>query len=307
MRALAAAVLVGAALMGAALMGAALMGATIVGAASAATVTDNPVELANPDIDELSGLALSRADPAVLWGHNDTGAGPVLYRFGPRGEDFGAVHVPGAKARDWEDLAAFEQDGAPALLIADTGDNFSLRTQLTLYAVSDPGRAGEPRLLWALAFRFPDGAHDCEAVAVDPVAREILLVTKRDQPARLYRLPLPARALAGVAQAEFLAELPDLRGDPLPARLLGRFANSATALTLSRDGATAVLVTPRHAYVYRRPAGASWAQVLARPGIALDLPPLKQIEAAALSVNGRELIVGSEGRPARLARIALPQ
>jgi hypothetical protein len=50
-----------------------------------------------------------------------------------------------------------------------------------------------------------------------------------------------------------------------------------------------------------------WAQAFGGAPAVLALPDLKQVEAAALSVDGRELFVGSEGRPGRLARIALPQ
>jgi hypothetical protein len=266
------------------------------------------VDIANADLDELSGLAVSRADAQVLWGHNDTGGGAFLFRFGSDGADLGRVAIAGVQAHDWEDLAAFEHEGAPALLIADVGNNLASRAIVTLYAVSDPGRSGAPRLLWRLPFRFPDGARDCEAVAVDAAAREILLVSKRDTPPRLYRLALPARTPEGVQQAEFVAEL-----SRWPARnglsLLRFFADSPTAFDISRDGTRAALVTPTHAYLYRRAAGGAWSQSLQRPEAALPLPAreLDQIEAAAFTADGRELLVGSEGVPTRLARIALPQ
>ena len=283
------------------------MRAALLLAAAAAAASPGAVDLANPAIDELSGLAVSRADAGVLWGHNDTGAGPVLYRFGPAGEDLGSVFVKGARASDWEDLAAFEQRGVPALLVADTGDNLGVRNELTLYAVSDPGRAGPARLLWRLPFRFADGARDCEAVAVDPVGREILLVTKRDEPPRLYRLALPERTPAAPQVAEYLGDVGGLPAPGLGERVLRPFARKPTALDVSRDGATAVLVTPREALVYRRAPGQGWAQAFAAPVATLELPGLPQVEAAALSADGRELIVGSEGRPGRIARIALPQ
>jgi len=264
-------------------------------------------EVANRDLHELSGLAVSRADANLLWGHNDTGGGAVLYRLGPSGEDLGAVRVAGTRANDWEDIAAFEHAGAPALLIADTGDNLAVRGAAVLYAVTDPGRDGAPALLWRLAFRFPDGARDCEAVAVDAAGRDILLVSKRDRPPRLYRLPLPDRTPDGTLRAEFLGELGELPGAGLAQRLLQPYANAPTALDIGRDGATAVLVTPKHAHVFRRAPGATWAQAFARPAATLELPALGQVEAVALSADGREFIVGSEGRPGRLARIALPQ
>lgn len=286
--------------------------ALVAALAGGAVLAADVVEVANLDLDELSGLAVSRRDATVLWGHNDTGGGAVLYRIGPSGEDLGAIAVEGARAYDWEDLAAFEHDGAPALLVADTGDNFALRSEATLYAVSDPGREGAPALLWRLRFRYPDGARDCEAAAVDMAAREILLVSKRDARPRLYRVPLPQRTPQAVQTAEYLGEVGGL---PQPAASLGEilfawfssYRDSPTALAVSRDGLTAVLVTYRQAYVYRRAPAVAWAQAFEKPVALLALPPaLEQVEAAALSPDGRELIVGSEGSPARLARLALP-
>ena len=269
-----------------------------------------PVELASPDIDELSGLAVSRADATLLWGHNDTGGGSRLYRIGMNGEDLGAASIPAAQSNDWEDIAAFDHAG-PALLVADTGDNFELRSFVTLYAVRDPGRRGAPALLWRLDFRYPDGARDCEAVAVDPADRAVLLVTKRDERPRVYRLPLPEATPRALQTAEFLGEAAGLP----PAPTLGQklkaplsvYVDSPVALDISRDGRTAALVTGRHAYLYRRAPEGTWAQAFAAAPVVVALPPIEQVEAAALSADGRELIVGSEGRPGRLARIALPQ
>lgn len=261
--------------------------------------------LADPDLDELSGLAASRADPGVLWGHNDTGNGPVLYRVGAQGEALGQVEVEGVQSGDWEDIAAFTDAGGPALLIGDTGDNFGLRAYATLYAVRDPGQGSAAPLLWRVDFRFPDGGRDCEAVAVDPRRNEILLLTKRDRPARLYRLPLYASAPKERQVAELvgtMAPLPKARG------LRDRFAHTPTALDISADGGTAVIVTPTQAYVYRRAGNEPWVDAFARPvpGIPLPARELEQIEAAALSADGRVLTIGSEGSPGRWARIALP-
>lgn len=283
--------------------------------ASGAALAADPVDLANRQLDELSGLALSRADASVLWGHNDTGSGPVLYRIGARGEDLGAVLLPDAGATDWEDIAAFEDSGGPALLVGDVGDNFALRPFVTLYAVHDAGR-GAPHLLWRMDFEYADGARDCEAIAVDPATRSILLVSKRDSPPRLYRLALPQQPPKTRQVAEFLGEigpLPDpTLGERLRAPMAAHFTHAPTALDISRDGLTAVLVTQRHAYVYRRGRDAPWAQAFRAPVAAIPLPALGQIEAATLSADGRELVIGSEGRPGRpdrpgrLARVALP-
>jgi hypothetical protein len=234
----------------------------------------------------------------------------VLYRIGLNGEDLGSVTVPDAQAGDWEDIAAFDDAGGPALLIGDIGDNFSLRKTSTLYAVRDGGRDEGVRLLWKLPFRYADGTRDCEALAVDPIRREILLITKRDKPPRIYRLPLPDQPPRGEQIARFAGELPNLlplkTDERLRAPLASPFYNSPTAFDVSRDGLAAVVVTPRDAYLYRRSPLESWADALQRPGQVIGLPRFSEIEAGALSADGRWLYIGSEGRPAPFARIELP-
>ena len=282
----------------------------LIAAALVALAADSGT-LANPDLDELSGLTFSRADPGVLWGHNDTGGGAFLYRFDSKGGDLGRAWVPFAQSDDWEAIAAFEDAGGPALLIADTGDNFQWRAMSTLYAVRDPGRTGDVKMLWRLDFAFADGPRDCEAVAVDPVAREILLLTKRDRPSRLYRLPLPERAPDGRQVAEFVGEIapqpPVTRQERWQSPLQGAFLHSPTGFDISRDGLTAAVVTLNEAYVYRRRQGQGWLEVLQKKVPRIPLPKLPQIESGALSPDGQWLYVGSEKTPARWARIKLPR
>jgi hypothetical protein len=262
--------------------------------------------VASPAVDELSGLAVSGADATVLWGHNDSGDGAVLYRMGLQGEDLGRIVVEGAHAGDWEDLAAFRHREGPALLVADTGDNFGMRTFSTLYAVLDPGRGDGARLLWRLDFRFADGERDCEGVAVDPLAREILLLSKRDDPPRLYRLPLPDAPPREQQVAELLGPIAPLPPRPLHRRLARRYAYAPTAFDISADGLTAVIASSVEARVYRRRPGESWLEVLRNPGQPVPLAGLESVEAAALSADGRILYLGAEGRPGRWWRIALP-
>ena len=46
-----------------------------------------------------------------------------MYAVGTDGSDYGALTLRHASNYDWEDLAVFELDDKPYLLIADTGDN----------------------------------------------------------------------------------------------------------------------------------------------------------------------------------------
>lgn len=267
--------------------------------------------LAQPALDELSGLTVSKADPSLLWGHNDSGGKAELFRIGVDGSDLGRLRVSGARAYDWEDISAFEWRGKPALLIADVGDNKSERRSVTLYAVSDPGRTGEPaRLLWQLDFRYDDGPRDCEAVTVDPADASVLLLTKRELPKRLYRLPLPkGKPPVGVATAELLGEVAtvpqptalDHLGNPMQAHFFGQ----PTAMDLSPDGRSLLVLTYQHALRWRRSAGQPWIEALATAPQVIALPFLRQAEALAVAADGQSMWVSSEGAGAPLLRVPL--
>ena len=265
----------------------------------------------NPALDELSGLAIAHAEPTLLWGHNDSGDGPNLFRIGVNGEDDGRIAVAGARAVDWEDIAAFDWQGQPALLVADTGDNTARRETVTLYVISDPGRAGEPKLLWKLDFRYPDGARDCEAVAVDPREHSVILISKRDRPQHLYRLRLPEQPpIGGPVVAEALGTLTTLPtpglGDLLENPLYSQFSGP-TALDIAASGAFAVITTYKNAFLYRRAPGQDWPQAFAAQPQAITLPPLRQTEAGAISADESALYVSGEGQAPPLLRIPLPR
>src|SRR4051794_7420602 len=154
-------------------------------------------------LSDLSGLAASRVHPDVVWVLDDGGNPPVLYAVGNRGGVQATFRIADVANTDWEDLAAFELDHRHYLLIADTGDNGGLRRTLQLHVVEEPRVLVDGTLhpAWSIAFRWPDGARDCEAVAVDAARGEILLVSKRRRPPEVFVLPLrPAQPGLQVAR-----------------------------------------------------------------------------------------------------------
>lgn len=258
---------------------------------------------ANEALTELSGLTRSLATDDWLIAHNDSGDGARLFRVGLDGSDGGIVAVPQAVAIDWEDIATLRWQGEPALLIGDIGDNKAQRQAVTLYAVRDPGAAGrEAALLWQLNFRYPDGPRDAEGLAVDPTSGDMLILSKRERPPVVYRLPAVTRAPepGSVVTAERLGpvmHLPaptavDLADDPQ----FGWLRDWPTALDIAPDGASAVVTTYKDAYRYRRSAGESWALAFARPPERIDLPQWKQTEAGGFTADGSRFCAGSEQR-----------
>jgi hypothetical protein len=149
--------------------------------------------LADPELDEVSGMAASRAHPGVYWAQNDSGGGARLIAMRADGTRVASYALAGAEATAWEDLDAFELDGKRYLLIADTGDNGGIRKQLTLYVVEEPARLRDGDSLkpaWTNNFRWPDGARDCEASAVDAARGEVLLISQKRVPPELFRVKL---------------------------------------------------------------------------------------------------------------------
>ena len=246
-------------------------------------------------LNEMSGLEASPNHPGQLWSVNDSGSRPILYRLGLQGENLGRVHVRGTGIlqNDWETLAFWREGGRTWLLIGDVGDNKGRRDHVNVYALPEPA-PGETvaRVAWTLRFRYPDGPRDAEGIAIDAQAGDLLVLSKRDVPQKLYRVPLSARGAAEPAVAELVTVLP-----PLPAQ--------ATGLDVTKDGRAMAVLSYRGLHVWRRQDGQAWAQVLAQPGRDYDLPRMSKAEAMAFGPDPGFVYIGSERVPTPLLAIAL--
>jgi len=251
-----------------------------------------------PGLVELSGLAASRIRDDTLWAHNDSLNAPILYAFGTDGRDLGSLRVEGASYLDWEDMASFELDGQPYLVIGDVGDNRALRPFVSLFFLREPAVPSETieetrrvRVEWAVHYRYEDGPRDCESLAIDEPGKRILLLSKRTDPPVLYELPLarPDGESGLLQTARRLAEVPGLR--------------KPTALDISPDGARAVIQTRRYTYVFDRDAGQSWNEVFSGTPQRIEMPRMPGIEAVTFDRHGRSVFVTREQRPNPLVRI----
>lgn len=264
--------------------------------------------LLDPQLDEISGLAASRRHPDVLWMLDDGGNPERLFAVGTDGTRLATMRVEGVTKTDWEDIAAFRLDGRDYLLIADTGDNGGLRRSLQLHIVEEPARIENARVrpAWSIAFRWPDGARDCEAVAVDAQRGQVLLISKKRQPPELFALPLRPRgpALQTAQRLGTLAGVPQpsaesVRRNAQRARLEGQI----TAADISPDTRTLAVMTYRWLLLYPRRGDEDWGQAVARAPQVQALPWLPQAEALAWSADGRHLYATGEFIPAPLYRI----
>lgn len=261
-------------------------------------------------LDEVSGISASRRQDDVLWAIDDSGKPANLYAISRRGRRLGTYHVEGVTKTDWEDIAGFELDGRPYLLIADTGDNGGVRKTLSLHVFEEPQDAGADGTLspaWSIEFRWPDGPRDCEAVAVDAERGEILLITKKRQPPQLYTLPLRPAANGGAKQPKVLAAklsgtlagVPQASADARrdnPA--MARLQSQVTAADISPQRDAIAVLTYHNLLVYPRNGDETWAQAVAHPPLVVRMALLPQPEAVAFSQSGLGIYATGEFSPA---------
>lgn len=167
-----------------------------------------------PDLPEASGLTASRAQPGVVWTHNDSGQ-PTIFAIGADGSLRARVSVTGAQVDDWEDVAAGSCPQGSCLYIGDIGDNKGDRPRITVYRVPEP-KPGEQATGQAEAFHasYPDGAKDAEALFIGPNNRLFVVTKGEGSPISVYRFP--ERLTPDVTMAlERVATLADKAGRDL--------------------------------------------------------------------------------------------
>ena len=253
--------------------------------------------LANRRIAESSGLAYSRLHEDVFWTHNDSGDAPRIYAFGIDGEDLGTFTIAGARNDDWEDMGSFTGDANRSfLLIGDVGDNAGSRKGCTLYLVGEPQRLpGKPALrkcaaAMTISFAYEGGPRDCEALAVDPTGRKILLVTKSLLPlCEVYELPLPSAQ----PQETLIAK---------PIAVIG--ISLVSGMDISPDGLRAVICNYGEAFEYSRREGEQWSAAFARPPRRIPLPPRRQGESICYGRDAVTLYLTSEKLPTPLLEVS---
>lgn len=174
------------------------------------------------DIPSKESSGLARIDDGFLT-LDDAGGEAVLHQFDGSGNFLGTIDLVGATNTDWEDVAAGSCPEGTCVWVADIGDNDQVRDEIVVWrAVLDGLAAVEAT---ACRLRYPDGAHDAEALLVFP-DEAIRIVTKTDSTAKVFRADTLA---CGDAAQELTEETELALGAPV------------TGGAVSADGAVVVL------------------------------------------------------------------
>ncbi len=193
--------------------------------------------MADPRIDESSGVAVSRRDPNVLWTHNDGGVGkkPRLFSIDRAGKTLAVFSIGGTSPHDWEDIAT---DGAGHLYLGDIGNNEAKRTTLAVYQFAEPdsrasGGAATAQRAWQL--RFPGAPFDCEALFVWKEHGYLVSKVADKAHAQIFRFSL--KDATEPVMLELVATM--------------KIDSPVTGADISADGKLLGLVAKNGAYVYR--------------------------------------------------------
>ena len=259
--------------------------------------------LANRTIDESSGLACSRGGhqpevgPGLFWTHNDSGSGARVYLFDTKGRDLGSCALADVLAYDWEDMVSFTWKDKHYLLLCDVGNNVLAAPIQMLHLIEEPpvdpegGVAVEQvPVVQTIYYSYDDDHRNCEAVAVDPSDRTILLATKEfDLRCYVYALPWPKDDPEKVPKKALVARRIATPKIPL-----------VTGMDVSPDGRRAVLVTYGNAYEFLRQENEGWAAAFSREPREIQMPLRIQGESICYGPDGKTLYLTSEKLPTPL-------
>lgn len=246
-------------------------------------------ELQSHEIDEASGIAASRRNVGIYWIHNDSGDRNRLFAVGPDGRHRGVFIVRDCPVWDWEDIAVGPgpEDGQSYIYIGDIGDNLTRRKSIRVCRVPEPAvdrtvTSPPDTTINAVVLRlaYPDQPHNAETLMVDPLTRDLYVVTKEQHQAQIYvaRYPYGEHAQAAITLAA-VAQLP-----------LGGVA----AGDIAPDGRRIVMKNLGTVWLWERRDGASVAAAFNTEPHRLRYVREPQGEAIAWSADGRGYVTVSE-------------
>ena len=239
-------------------------------------------DVSDATLTEISGLAASRVHAGVLWAHEDSGARAEVTALSSTGEVLATVSLEGVTPFDWEDISAAPVGGTPSLIVADIGDNSAIRANVTLYVLPEPTTLTDSTVsATQLVLTYEDGGRDAEALWVDN--EQVLVLTKRDSPARLYSAPLEDGAVLRLQGEIPFGEAPLVGGTP-------------TAADLNADGDLLTVRSYTHAWSWRRLHGRSWPDVLLDDPCEVRVAEESQGEAITVDAAG-DVFTVSENEP----------
>jgi hypothetical protein len=260
------------------------------------------------EINESSGLAVSKCQRDVFWTHNDSGDGPFVYAFNYKGESLGTFRLPNVENIDWEDIATVRiESGSCFLYIGEIGDNDRKREVHAIYRIPEPSISDkvssrkDPLLTPdadIIRFRYPDDRQNAEALLVEPVSQKVFIITKQlNTAAKVFEIK-PDFTNSEVHTA---AHVTDISLPAVPSGLV-------TGGDISFDGKNVVLCDYYAGYLFSLPKSANdFREIWRQKPAAFDLGPRDIGEAVAFGDDVNTIYATTEHLNAPLIRVTRQQ
>ncbi len=264
-------------------------------------------QISSKEITESSGIAASRCNKGVLWTHNDSGDDAFIFALNDKGEKLGTWKISGAKNKDWEDIAAFQdtKTGKCFLYIGDIGNNERTKSEMTIYRVAEPKvsdadkissakNSSKTETADAIKFEYPDMRHDAETLMVHPETGDIYILTKRLSGASgVYKLA----ADYSLEKSNTLEKIADFSVPAIPNGFL-------TGGDISPDGKRVVICDYFSAYEIVLPENAkNFDEIWKQKPVIVELGEREQGEAVGYSADEKAIFATSEGKNSPIIKV----
>jgi hypothetical protein len=140
-------------------------------------------------LDEISGIAVG-SKPNTLWVEEDSGNENKIYLIDISGTYLGSFRMTSIANRDWEDMSISSGPvpSTPYIYLAEIGDNNRVNQTKYIYRFPEPIVSGstfpfsnEINTVDKIAFNYPDGIKNAEAIIIDPNTKDIYVISKEGQ------------------------------------------------------------------------------------------------------------------------------
>ena len=235
---------------------------------------------------KLSGAAVGRVNPDVLWVHNDGPAKEifVIQKDGTHTATFSLS----AETQDVEDLAIGPgpEAGTHYLYLGDIGSANGSRTNISVFRMPEPSLAVSATLEQHtdISLTYPDGGHAAKTLMLDPLSGDLLVATFEANRTRIYRASTEQHKEGPASELEFVGEVE---------------FSLATGGDISSDGTLIALRAEDEARIWDRKINESIGEALSRPGARAPVvahPKETNGEALAFEPNSPEYLTVSEGK-----------
>ncbi len=230
-------------------------------------------------LKEISGIATSSHSPGFLWVHND-GDAKHLFAVNTRGTVMGKLSLKDLKIDDLEDIALGpgSRPGASYLYLGDIGDNDKARDSIRVIRFQEPSPTGSLKdysgAFESFQLSYPDGRFDAEALMIDPITGDLIIVTK-GKDTRVYQATQADLTTDRSVTLSLLGTLPVMR---------------VSAGDISPKGDHIIMRNETNAWLWRRYASESLRRSFSRrPEMAPVIGPPTEPNGEAIAFDRSSL------------------